>query len=46
MNGEIIEFVQHCDKCQRMNPKFKKIAAALHPISVKDKGWHQMCYEL
>ena len=46
MNSEIREFVQHCDKCQKMNPNFKKIAATFHPISVKDKVWHRVCYEL
>ena len=46
MNSEIREFVQHCDKCQKKNPKFKKIAATLHSISVKDNVWHQVCYGL
>lgn len=40
MNADIREFVQCCDKCQRMNPKFNKAAATLHPIPVKAQVWN------
>ena len=42
MNDEIRQFVQKCDKCQRMNPKFVKSNAKLHPIPVQAKVWHQV----
>ena len=45
MNEEIRQFVQNCDKCQRMNTKFVKSNAKLHPIPVSAKVWHQVsCY--
>ena len=39
MNEEIRQFVQNCDKCQRMNAKFVKSNAKLHPIPVSAKVW-------
>ena len=42
MNADIREFVQCCDKCQRMNPKMNKAAATLHPIPVKAQVWNQV----
>ena len=42
MNADIREFIQCCDKCQRMNPKFNKAAATLHPIPVKAQVWNQV----
>ena len=42
MNVEIREFVQSCDKCQKMNPKFNKVAATLRPVPVKAEVWHQV----
>ena len=46
MNEEIRQFVQNCDKCQRMNAKFVKSNAKLHPIPVSAKVWHQVSYLL
>ena len=37
MNEEIRQFVQNCDKCQRMNAKFVKRNAKLHPIPVSSE---------
>ena len=42
MNEEIRQFVQNCDKCQRMNAKFVKSNAKLHLIPVPAKVWHQV----
>ena len=38
----IREFITQCDKCQRMNPKFVKSSAQLHPIPVQPKVWNQV----
>ena len=42
MNGEIREYIQKCDKCQRTNPKLHKTNPKLHPISVEPAVWHQV----
>ena len=36
MNADIREFVQQCDKCQRMNPKFSKAAASYTPSDTSE----------
>ena len=42
MTEDIRLYVQQCDKCQRMNAKFTKSNAKLHPISVEPQVWHQV----
>ena len=42
MNGDIRDFVQRCDKCQRANPTFTKSNAKLHPIAVQSQVWHKV----
>ena len=34
---DIRDYVQCCEKCQRMNAKFMKSNATLHPIAVEPK---------
>ena len=42
MAEEIKEFVRTCDKCQRVNDKFHKPTAVLHPIPVTPEVWNQV----
>ena len=42
MYDEIKEFVKICHLCQRMNPKFVKINAKLHPVPVHAQVWHKV----
>ena len=42
MTDDIRLYVQQCDKCQRMNAKFIKSTAKLHPIAVEPRVWHQV----
>ena len=42
MHADIQEFVRTCDKCQRVNDKFQKPTAVLHPIPVKPQVWQQV----
>lgn len=42
MHADIQEFVKTCDKCQRVNDKFQKPTAVLHPIPVKPQVWQQV----
>ena len=42
MTDDIREYVQQCDKCQRMNAKFNKSNAKLHSVAVKPQVWHRV----
>ena len=42
MNEDIRIYVQHCDKCQRMNTKFLKSDAKLHPVPIHPEVWKQV----
>ena len=42
MTEDIREYVQSCEKCQRMNAKFVKSNTTLHPIPVEPKVWRQV----
>ena len=42
MNEDIRIYVQHCDKCQRMNSKFLKSDAKLHPVPIYPEVWKQV----
>ena len=44
MYDEIKEFVKVCHLCQRMNPKFAKSNAKLHPVPVRAQVWHKVSY--
>ena len=43
MTEEIKQFVHVCDTCQRVNDKFHKPTAVLHPIPVMSEVWNQVC---
>ncbi len=42
MTDDIKEYVRRCDKCQRMNAKFHKSNAKLHPVVVHPAVWNQV----
>ena len=42
MTEDIRSYVQTCQKCQIMNPKFQKSQSSLHPIQVLPKVWSQV----
>ena len=42
MTEEIKQFVHVCDTCQRVNDKFHKPTAVLHPIPVMPEVWNQV----
>ena len=42
MTEDIRSYVQTCQKCQRMNPKFQKSQSSLHPVQVQPKVWSQV----
>ena len=44
MTEDIRDYVQCCEKCQRMNAKFMKSNATLHPIPAEPKVWRQVRY--
>ena len=42
MYEDIKKYVKECDVCQRMNPKFVKSNAKLHPVPVSAQVWHKV----
>ncbi len=42
MTGDIKSFVETFDVCQRVNDKFSKSSAPLHPIPVEPETWYQV----
>ena len=42
MSGDIKDYVQKCDRCQRNNDKFRKPSAILHPIPIEPEVWQQV----
>ena len=42
MTRDVKAFVKTCDKCQRVNDKFTKPSAQLHPIPVEPEMWQQV----
>ncbi len=44
MTAEIKQRVRTCDVCQRVNDRFHKPPAQLHPIPVTPEVWNQVCY--
>ncbi|KAL5503401.1 hypothetical protein EMCRGX_G010343 [Ephydatia muelleri] len=46
MYEDIKKYVKECDVCQRMNPKFVKSNAKLHPVPVRAQVWHKVGIDL
>eukprot|EP00731_Ephydatia_muelleri_P010665 Em0005g1251a len=46
MYEDIKKYVKECDVCQRMNPKFVKSNAKLHPVPVRAQLWHKVGIDL
>ena len=44
MTAEVKEYVRTCDVCQRVNDKFQKPPAELHPIPVSPEVWKQVTF--
>ena len=44
MYEDIKLFVKVCEKCQKMNPKFIKSNAVLHPVPVRAQVWHKVSW--
>ncbi len=42
MTAEIVDYVKRCDVCQRVNDRFCKPPATLHPIPVSPQVWKQV----
>ena len=42
MHAEIQTFIRTCEQCQRVNDKFQKPTALLHPIPVEPQVWYQV----
>ena len=46
MTGDINAFISSWDVCQRVNDKFVKPSATLHPIPVEFEFWQQVFIHL
>ena len=42
MNGDIIDILKCCDRCQRTNTVFIKSNVTLHSIPVISQVWHSL----
>lgn len=42
MTDDIKNYVKRCDSCQKMNARFTKSSAELHPIAVPPNVWKQV----
>ena len=42
MTSDVKKYIETCDICQRVNDKFTKSKAELHPIPIDPEIWQQV----